>query len=161
MGIKFRMGNTKAAKLTASEVLAMREDYRSGYTQGELCRKYRIGIAQVGRIVRNEVWTDVQVIPTDFDFEESARRLQEVQRATDAKAAGARQIDELRRDRKSGAEGNRMLKELQDKEMNETAARLLKVQESVTAKMATSVKEIKKEETKGDRYLEELKEPKK
>ena len=35
----------------------MREAYARGATQGELCRRYKMSIGQVGRIVRGESWS--------------------------------------------------------------------------------------------------------
>lgn len=73
---KFGKGNGKAAKLTVREVQEMRELYASGQaTQGDLCRRFRISLVQVGRIVRGESWQDVPVLATPAELEQSARRL--------------------------------------------------------------------------------------
>lgn len=106
-GGKFWSGNTKAAKLTPSIVLRMREEYGKGATQGDLCRRYGVSITQVGRIVRNEVWQDVQPEITDFDIEASARRMaalseshtarmaEDAARIKDAETRGDKLLDEL------------------------------------------------------------------
>jgi len=56
--MSFQGRNTKAAKLTITEVREMRERYAEGWTQGRLSAEYGIGIIQVGRIVRGECWKD-------------------------------------------------------------------------------------------------------
>lgn len=47
------------AKVNAQIVIAIRQEYAQGATQPSLARKYGIGPAQVGKIVRGEAWTDV------------------------------------------------------------------------------------------------------
>lgn len=44
------------AALTAEQVLAMREAYSRGATQGELCRIYGVSITTVQRIVTWKTW---------------------------------------------------------------------------------------------------------
>jgi len=46
------------AKLNWQIVHEIREAYAQGATQGELCRKFKVTIGTVGRIVRNEAWID-------------------------------------------------------------------------------------------------------
>jgi hypothetical protein len=54
---KVPLRNTKAAKLTATQVAEIRRKYNDeGCTQGELSRIYGVGIGQIGRIVRGEAW---------------------------------------------------------------------------------------------------------
>ena len=100
--MKFRKGNIRASKLTASEVFAMREAYARGATQGELCRRYRLSVGQVGRIVRGESWSEysnpavedegpVRTAPADDDeiarlAAESLRQLQNKMAAENAPA---------------------------------------------------------------------------
>ena len=45
-----------ATKMSADLVGDMRRKYGEGWTQGALAKHFRIGIAQVGRIVRGEAW---------------------------------------------------------------------------------------------------------
>ena len=47
-----------ASKLQEADVLAIRQEFALGATQGALARKWNISIGHVGRIVRSEVWTD-------------------------------------------------------------------------------------------------------
>lgn len=59
-----RRGNTKSAVLSAESVLMIRRRYASGLiTQGALAREYGVGVTQIGRIVREESWRDVAVLP--------------------------------------------------------------------------------------------------
>lgn len=53
---RFRQSNSRAAKITPEHVLAIRRAYEAGATQGELSRQYRLGVGQIGRIVRGEAW---------------------------------------------------------------------------------------------------------
>ena len=48
--------NTKAAKLTPSQVYELREKYANGDSQGKLAREYQVSVGQIGRIVRGESW---------------------------------------------------------------------------------------------------------
>jgi hypothetical protein len=54
---KFHKGHLKSAKLSASQVAAIRESYANGATQGQLAREYGMSVGQIGRIVRRENWT--------------------------------------------------------------------------------------------------------
>lgn len=50
----------RTAKVVPREVMAIREDYATGrFSQPELARKYGIGPAQIGKIVRGEAWMDI------------------------------------------------------------------------------------------------------
>src|ERR1700679_2904618 len=53
---RFHKGNTRGAKLTATQVYALRQAYEGGATQGELARAYQLSVGQVARIVRGESW---------------------------------------------------------------------------------------------------------
>lgn len=53
---KFSRHNSKASKVTAGQVMEMREKYTAGATQRELCQEYNLSVVQVGRIVRGESW---------------------------------------------------------------------------------------------------------
>lgn len=54
---KFHKGNIRARKLTASQVLEMRELYHEqAWTQSALARRYQVSVITVGRIVRGESW---------------------------------------------------------------------------------------------------------
>lgn len=56
---KFRRNHTKSAKLTAEQVLSIRDAYAAGTTQGELARTYQMSVGTIGRIVRGESWTSL------------------------------------------------------------------------------------------------------
>lgn len=57
---KFPTGNLGAAKLTAEAVQDIRRRYASGgWTQGRLGREFGVTLAQIGRIVRYEVWQNL------------------------------------------------------------------------------------------------------
>src|SRR5208337_974748 len=57
--MKFRKRNTGSAILTATKVLDIRRRAASGETQGSLSRLFGVGVGQIGRIVRGEVWQNV------------------------------------------------------------------------------------------------------
>lgn len=56
---KFTNGHHKAAKLSADDVLKIRELYTMGVSQGALSRKFSISIGQIGRICRGESWQGI------------------------------------------------------------------------------------------------------
>jgi hypothetical protein len=74
---KVPLRNTKAAKLTATQVAEIRRKYNDeGCTQGELSRIYGVGIGQIGRIVRGEAWaTHAPYVPPLPSAEESLQRV--------------------------------------------------------------------------------------
>ena len=53
---KMGFRNTKAAKLTPSQVVEIRTRYAEGETQAHLSRVFGVGVQQIGRIVRGEAW---------------------------------------------------------------------------------------------------------
>ena len=53
---KMGFRNTKAAKLTPSQVVEIRTRYEEGETQAHLSRVFGVGVQQIGRIVRGEAW---------------------------------------------------------------------------------------------------------
>ena len=55
------MEKRNVSKLTQAQVDEIRRLYAEGYTQGSLCRHFRVSIAQIGRIVRNESWVEKKV----------------------------------------------------------------------------------------------------
>jgi hypothetical protein len=65
----FGKGNNRGAKLTGQQVLALRQLYADGATQGSLARRYGISVNQIGRIVRGESWTQYQMIETRQEAE--------------------------------------------------------------------------------------------
>jgi len=88
---RFDSGNVKSAKLTWAQVRRMRELYAVGWTQGKLTREFDVGIAQVGRIVRNESWRETRAgyaggetvgagVPTPTAFLEDLMREQEMRK---------------------------------------------------------------------------------
>jgi hypothetical protein len=77
----------KRTKLSWEEVARIRELYAQGYSQGKLCQLFDVGIAQIGRIVRREVWRDAPLAPLaplEAVREElrAERAMQEAERAT-------------------------------------------------------------------------------
>lgn len=73
----FGRGNVAGRKLTPGQVAEIREDYAAGVTQGALCRRFGVSIAQIGRIVRGESWAQVRP-PEEAgqrEIEDSQRRL--------------------------------------------------------------------------------------
>lgn len=109
---RFKSGNNKAAKVTPTIVLNIRRDYAQGCTQGELVRMYRLSIAQIGRIVRREVWADVVEEPTPEVLSESAARMLALQRQVDEQSATERMVRAAREEREKGVAGDRLLDEL-------------------------------------------------
>ena len=57
----FTQQNSKASKLSASEVVEIRRLYLEGMTQGALCREFGVSIVTIGRIVRGETWQKLPV----------------------------------------------------------------------------------------------------
>lgn len=77
---EFYRRNTKAAKLSWSQIGDIRREYEAGATQGELCKKYGMSVGQIGRIVRGESWKDIKggdykPLVGPMDFEASAARV--------------------------------------------------------------------------------------
>lgn len=64
---RFQRGNRRAAHLSPEMVLWIREKYNGPerWTQGRLARETGRSVGQIGRIVRNECWQDVEQILTD------------------------------------------------------------------------------------------------
>lgn len=77
----FTQRNTRAAKLTATSVLEIRDFYERGrVSQGQLARDYGVSVVQIGRIVRGEVWQGLrQGMPSADALDESAQRLLKIQ----------------------------------------------------------------------------------
>lgn len=77
----FTKRNSRAAKLSTLQVIEIREKYNTGsYTQASLAREYGVTVVQIGRIVRGEVWQSIRSpMPTQAEFDESAKRLMAIQ----------------------------------------------------------------------------------
>lgn len=57
----FPMGNSKAGKLTRTQVIDIRVKYhQEEWSQGRLARYFGVTIGTIGRIVRGETWQTVQ-----------------------------------------------------------------------------------------------------
>lgn len=56
MGLMQR-GNRAAARLTATQVIEIRQRYDSGESQGALARRFQVAVNTIGKIVRRENWT--------------------------------------------------------------------------------------------------------
>ena len=76
--------NSRAAKLTAGQVIAIREQYAAGgCTQADLCRHYGVSVIQIGRIINGQSWQKLPMAPKT---------------AADAAASQARLLEMLRRE---------------------------------------------------------------
>jgi len=89
----FRGGNVKAAKLSWAQVHSIRAKYEQGWTQGALAREFKMGVAQIGRIVRHECWIEGvekaiphEAPPTDNAWLENLAREQEVRKEFEGEA---------------------------------------------------------------------------
>jgi hypothetical protein len=103
----FEAGNRRGTKLTAAVVQEIRARYATGrVTQGALSRTYLVSIAQIGRIVRGEVWQSLPpAAPSDTIIEASARKMFALQESFNGTARLQREAADLGR-------GDRMLDEL-------------------------------------------------
>lgn len=72
--MKFSKGNVRAGKLTASQVLELRELYAGGWSQGRLSRTFGISIGQIGRIVRGEAWQQYAQIAGEKELSAEAHK---------------------------------------------------------------------------------------
>lgn len=78
----FERRNTKARRLTPSQVEEIKERYASGETQGSLCRAFSMSVGQIGRIVRGESWSHLgAAVVTQEEAEASRVRFMTRQRA--------------------------------------------------------------------------------
>ena len=60
---KFRLGNTKASRLTAVGVMEIREKWASGgYTQAQLSREYQVSITTIRNIIQGVTWQRLPAI---------------------------------------------------------------------------------------------------
>ena len=57
--MRFQGRNTRAARLTAGQVVEIRQRYAAGESQGMLSRVFEVSLGQIGRIVRGESWQHV------------------------------------------------------------------------------------------------------
>lgn len=97
--MKFQRRNGRAAKLTAGQVVEIRNRYATGTcSQGDLAREFDMSVVQIGRIVRNEVWRQLPPsLMSPEEIEMSARRVMEIQIAMkrEQEQAGDRMAAEL------------------------------------------------------------------
>ena len=77
----FGLKNTKAQKLTQSDVQTIREMYERGTTQGALSREFQVSVGQIGRIVRGESRQAglIAAPATRQELDDLARRLMQLQ----------------------------------------------------------------------------------
>lgn len=78
---KFSRHNTRSAKLTAAQVLELRQKYAAGMSQSELSREFQVTIGTIGRIVRGESWQNFQRITPPAELTDRAMQSQERMRA--------------------------------------------------------------------------------
>lgn len=78
--------SNKAAKLSFHDIQQLRHDYATGKaTQGQLARRHKISVIQVGRITRRECWQNVPDVDlTQADLDQTLQRLLTVQDETNA-----------------------------------------------------------------------------
>ena len=81
---KFTKGNREAATAPSSMIREIRAQYAAGRTQGWLCKNYPYSIAQIGRIVRGEVWKELPVLESMQGQDGILARMLAVQQLTDA-----------------------------------------------------------------------------
>jgi len=77
---KFRLGNTRASKLTAMQVIAMRKEWATGeVTQAYLSRKFQVTTTTVRNVIFGLTWQHLPAaIPDEqiaFEAEQSLSRL--------------------------------------------------------------------------------------
>lgn len=97
----FNRGNTRAAKLTAEQVLEIRDKYLNhGYSQARLCREFQVSINTIGRIVREETWQTVAKPIEPVDHDGIVQRLAELQRRLNEDAARIPEAVEAARDKR-------------------------------------------------------------
>lgn len=83
----FSRSNIRAAKLTPSLVLEIRQKYATGTSQAALSREYGVGVGQVGRIVRGEAWQQFSTIKSAAELEADRLKLLEDAKASEARFA--------------------------------------------------------------------------
>jgi len=72
---KFNLGNTKAGKLTGTEVMEIREKYASGiYTMNRLAREYHVTRNTISDIVHCVTWQDLPGITPQHVVDDAATR---------------------------------------------------------------------------------------
>ena len=96
--------SNKSAKLSVHDIQQLRYDYAAGKAnQGQLARRYKISVIQVGRITRRECWQNISDFGLEpLDLEASARRLMAIQEETDASKKMQAAIEEQRQENQKG-----------------------------------------------------------
>lgn len=109
---KFSSHNSRSAKLTAADVVDIRQRIADGETQSSICKDYPISIGQLGRIARNESWKIASSIPVkDIDIKESQQRLLAMMGRRDETASPG--LDRLEEElRKTETKADKLLGEL-------------------------------------------------
>ncbi len=112
--MKFHLKNSRAAKLTANEVMEIRRLYaETDVTQGQLARDFKVSGVQIGRIIRGEVWQKLgPTPPTKEEIEMVGRRLAELQEKVDAMSPAERIMAAALREREKHPDT--MVKELME-----------------------------------------------
>lgn len=108
---KFKNGNRGRPTLTAQEVLNIRASWGRGMTQGELSRRYKISVVQIGRICRGESWQNIIGMPSDADIEASARKMLALQESLKERSAAEKMAEAVRIEKEKGIAGDRLLDE--------------------------------------------------
>lgn len=89
MTTKFSYRNTRAAKLTPSQVVEMRQKWAEGnITQAALARAYGISLVQAQRIVTGVSWSKVAMPLSGEDAAASAQRMLALQKELEEQPAG-------------------------------------------------------------------------
>lgn len=108
---KFGQRNSRAAKLTVSQVIEMRRLYaESNVSQGQLARDFDVSVVQVGRIVRGEVWQHLEVMPTKEQLELTGKRMLDLQNTLKTMSPQEKMVHDYMREREKNPDV--MLEEL-------------------------------------------------
>ena len=105
---KFRLGNTRASKLTAAQVVNMRREWADGAKQKDLAQKYGVTSTTVYNIIYGLTWQSLPAAVPDeqimFEAEQSLNRLDTALEITDPSDVGLtpEEIEKLSKQLTSG-----------------------------------------------------------
>jgi hypothetical protein len=119
--MKFSRGHTRAAKLTAEQVHLIRQQYADGATQRALSDAFGVTVAQIGRIVRGEVWKQFDnpaaIVTGDMTAYD---RMTPEQRDAEAEAIGQRLFDRMQADLAKARKPEQVLKQWTEDKVDDT-----------------------------------------
>jgi len=105
---KFRLGNTRASKLTAAQVVTMRREWADGAKQSDLSRRYGVSPTTVHNIIYGLTWQNLPAaIPDEqimFEANQSLEKLNQALEITDPSDVGLtpEAIEKLNRELMAG-----------------------------------------------------------